>query len=134
MQLDAHVFERARHRSGPLINLAIGQATIPGINGNFVWVFASSFGDHILHAKVVCRRQFVVPPPYIVQVTCSRPKALFNGRLGICEAYAHGVGKCLDMVTHCVRQHVLGMPQWANFEVGIIEANFEMKHTLFNHC
>ena len=75
----------------------------------------------------------MVPSPYIVQVTCSRAKALFNGRFGIREAYSDSVGKCLDMVIHCVRQHVLGVPQWADLEVGIIVANFEVKHTLFNY-
>lgn len=74
----------------------------------------------------------MVPPPYTVQITFGRPKALFNGRIGIYKAYSDSVGQCLDVVVHCVRQHVVGVPHWAYFDIAIIKADFEMKYTLFN--
>jgi hypothetical protein len=34
------------------------------------------------------------------------------------------------MVFHCVWQHLLDVPHWADFEARIIEANFDMKYIL----
>lgn len=72
----------------------------------------------------------MIPPPYLIQITCGRPNTVLNGRIRIRDAHFDGVDQCLHVACRCILQRIFGVPQRTDLEKVIAKAYFEVEHTL----
>lgn len=74
-----------------------------------------------MHAEVVGWRQLVIPPPYIIQISPCRSKAVLGRGFAVEYAHFDGVDKCFDVSCHYVSREILGVAHWTDPQKVIIE-------------
>lgn len=60
----------------------------------------------------------------------ARTNTVFDGGIGIRDIGLDSVDQCFDVACYCIRQNIVALPYWSDFEMVLIEANFEVQNVL----